>query len=1036
LPASADAELEELYRRAAWLGSQGREPLVSFTSLFLAFLGGGTPIADWVKATAEHMKLEPQVILDAWAQSPISSRRMIYPRDLRIEHVLVPQAPAVRRDDVTPSVRAVLDAAEAHRAATGGSRLGARHVFAVYVFGPVGDSHEAESWLFRRRSWAARFAIALARITPEEAERWRSIAGAGWSAPPSERMCHILRVAEALARRRQATVFEVEDLVRALLHGAATRPEEHTWNRWLLEQLPRSALEVLQVPTSAVDLAAADGRVSSKLEMLRSSDAQAWLRDAQIWALCCPSDGTHIRHVVAALVAPRGPAAARRMLRAVGCDPTQLARLLADGIRREPHEDQSTWQWLVDNDVAHAEQPRPGYASDVARGADLLSLGSEVRALASVLASRDTRPPLSVGLFGNWGSGKSFFMEMLREHIRTLADRSCGSQGSSYCSEVAQIEFNAWHYLDGDLWASLVSHVLDSLETYFRGDARSVAERARLELTTNQLQVADIDKQERDLEKRRKRFEDDVTAYDPSGAEVAKVLGSEVAEVVKQRTAETHPDVRKALDDVARRIGVAPGELSLNAVRDHALAIRAWWKQVTTARLAIGGAVLLIAVVGIVVTRSYAGAVLWATTAITPALVMIGQVLHVIVPISRAARRASETGQRITDRIARTRPSAFRERKEIEDKQAELADQRRQLEQRAEELRKTLLATRAPGMREYVLNRAGEYRDRLGIVASVHRDFRNLSDRLGDDTSDPKLQRIILYIDDLDRCPPPRVVEMLQAIHLLLSFELFVVVVAVDPTWLTRSLEAYYARQFAGCVSSSNDREARPQFYLEKIFQIPYALRPMNSQRFGDMVDALLHTAVAPQPPPHDPTPVMDEPSPNHKPVAARTSSSPPVSTALPAPPIDLMPRNLQITGPELTHLRTLGPLVSSPRATKRLTNLYRIVRAGLSGDTLDDFVDDGYQLTQVVLAAVVGCPDVAAEWFRHILPMASGDTAALIAPLEQLSRDSPQARFLLDRVRGSLCSGVATWQRAIDVCRLAARYSFETGALLDLVPT
>lgn len=54
------------------------------------------------------------------------------------------------------------------------------------------------------------------------------------------------------------------------------------------------------------------------------------------------------------------------------------------------------------------------------------------------------------------------------------------------------------------------------------------------------------------------------------------------------------------------------------------------------------------------------------------------------------------------------------------------------------------------------------------------------------------IDRIILYIDDLDRCPPERVVDVLQAVHLLLAFELFVVVVAVDSRWLLRSLEDQY----------------------------------------------------------------------------------------------------------------------------------------------------------------------------------------------------------------------------------------------------
>jgi len=41
--------------------------------------------------------------------------------------------------------------------------------------------------------------------------------------------------------------------------------------------------------------------------------------------------------------------------------------------------------------------------------------------------------------------------------------------------------------------------------------------------------------------------------------------------------------------------------------------------------------------------------------------------------------------------------------------------------------------------------------------------------------------RIVLYIDDLDRCPPDSVADVLQAIHMLLFFPLFVVV------WLAKT---------------------------------------------------------------------------------------------------------------------------------------------------------------------------------------------------------------------------------------------------------
>ncbi len=91
----------------------------------------------------------------------------------------------------------------------------------------------------------------------------------------------------------------------------------------------------------------------------------------------------------------------------------------------------------------------------------------------------------------------------------------------------------------------------------------------------------------------------------------------------------------------------------------------------------------------------------------------------------------------------------------------------------------------------------------------------------------PRIDRIILYIDDLDRCPEKNVVEVLQAVHLLLAFPLFIVVVGVDPRWLLRSLERHSAVFSAGTEQNGSNGEldedplwqSTPMNYLEKIFR-------------------------------------------------------------------------------------------------------------------------------------------------------------------------------------------------------------------------
>ena len=103
------------------------------------------------------------------------------------------------------------------------------------------------------------------------------------------------------------------------------------------------------------------------------------------------------------------------------------------------------------------------------------------------------------------------------------------------------------------------------------------------------------------------------------------------------------------------------------------------------------------------------------------------------------------------------------------------------------------------------------------------------------------IERIILYIDDLDRCHPDKVVEVLQAVHLLLAFNLFNVVVGVDARWLERSLRRQYVGR-PGSRAAGTPDPFSPQDYLEKIFQIPYALAPIDPTGFKNLIGGLVET--------------------------------------------------------------------------------------------------------------------------------------------------------------------------------------------------
>jgi KAP-like P-loop domain-containing protein len=79
--------------------------------------------------------------------------------------------------------------------------------------------------------------------------------------------------------------------------------------------------------------------------------------------------------------------------------------------------------WCACGGSAQASELRFGrYDPDAGDGDDLLQISATVNALATLIAAHETAPPLSVGLFGPWGSGKTFFLRKLRTRVEEITE--------------------------------------------------------------------------------------------------------------------------------------------------------------------------------------------------------------------------------------------------------------------------------------------------------------------------------------------------------------------------------------------------------------------------------------------------------------------------------------------------------------------------------------------------------------------------------------------------------------------------------------
>src|SRR5581483_1392999 len=195
----------------------------------------------------------------------------------------------------------------------------------------------------------------------------------------------------------------------------------------------------------------------------------------------------HSRHIVAALLTPADEerAEADILFSQFGIDETQLRKDYYDFIAKEcPNDNLSAWLNVLELDnkesePASKEEKEPdvlearlaGFSGDNWDKDDLLDITRDVEAFASLIAAASVQPPLSIGLFGDWGSGKSHFMKMVKARVQELANDTRKyrlknehlTRPLGYHENIVQIEFNAWHYIEGNLWASLVEHIFDNL---------------------------------------------------------------------------------------------------------------------------------------------------------------------------------------------------------------------------------------------------------------------------------------------------------------------------------------------------------------------------------------------------------------------------------------------------------------------------------------------------------------------------------------------------------------------------------------------
>jgi Cdc6-like AAA superfamily ATPase len=554
------------------------------------------------------------------------------------------------------------------------------------------------------------------------------------------------------------------------------------------------------------DLAESDRRLFRRIELLLDPEVEVGLAATLVDVTVQDAEAVLGRLVEAQLVEPTGEG--RYRIRELARDLAQV-RLNAE----ESAEDRRAalrraLRWLA---VRGHYEPDSRIARDFWTADDTLGYGQYADAIASFIRHQETRPPLTIGVKAPWGAGKTSLMRMVQERLDPPADRATwtptrlrlSGRSRRSLADDGPLSVSPPHRRRGRSSTAASEQgqaekpvtVLELLRRAARGPGASEAE----------LDALGVEPPANERLGQRRDWRPTVW-FNPwmyqSGEQVWAGLAHEIITQVSGRM-EPGDRERFWLELNLRRV-------DRQAVRRRIYRLLA--ERFLPLALALGVAILVVAAMGLVA---------W----------LLPTTRHVLRPLSATLLSLGTVGT-LVDAVRRGL-GFFGE---------EAAGQFRRLvgEPSLGATRK-LLDEQAKGSFDELLRDPG-YQARLGFLYLVQTDMKRVLDLVA-----TELRPLVVFVDDLDRCSPSTVAQVIEAINLFLAGEFpnCVFVLAVEPAVVAAHVEVAYKDLVKGLGSQPHGgRSSLGWRFLEKIVQLPLSLPlPVGSAGIDRYLDSLLGPA-------------------------------------------------------------------------------------------------------------------------------------------------------------------------------------------------
>jgi hypothetical protein len=151
----------------------------------------------------------------------------------------------------------------------------------------------------------------------------------------------------------------------------------------------------------------------------------------------------------------------------------------------------------------------------------------------------------------------------------------------------------------------------------------------------------------------------------------------------------------------------------------------------------------------------------------------------------------------------------------------------------AKDIRQSIKKPTDLGIRQYISETNRSHR--VGFLSLFRDDYEYLIEIVA------RQRLLVVFVDDLDRCTPPKPAEIIEGINLLLGNRNSVFVIGMDSKMVATSLEVKY-KDLTAYVGDADDpgELTLGHRFLEKIIQINFHIPRTDPQKAANFVDVSL----------------------------------------------------------------------------------------------------------------------------------------------------------------------------------------------------